>query len=150
MQLSADGLALLKQSEGFRSTVYLDAAGLRTIGYGHSMLPVETFPLGITEAEATAILSKDVAIAEGVVSRLVRVPLTQGQFDALVDFTFNLGVKALASSTLLKDLNAQQYAAAAQQLLLWDHVGLKESPVLKTRREAEYQLWTGRAPEKGA
>ncbi len=149
MQLSADGLALLKQSEGFKGNTYLDVVGVKTIGYGHALLPTESYPNGITEAQATVILSRDVALAEGAVSRLARVPLTQGQFDALVDFTFNLGSGKLASSTLLKDLNAKQYDAAALQLLLWDHAGAKELTALKTRRAAEYILWTGHAPEKG-
>lgn len=148
MQLSAAGLALLKQSEGFESTEYLDVAGFRTIGYGHKLLSGEHYPNGITEAQASVILARDVAIAEGAVSRLVRTALTQGQFDALVDFVFNLGQGKLAQSTLLKDLNAQQYNAAAQQLLLWDHAGVREVSALKTRRAAEYQLWTGHAPAK--
>jgi lysozyme len=74
---------------------------------------------------------------------LVRVPLTQGQFDALVDFCFNLGEGRLAGSTLLRELNAGLYAAAGQQLLAWDHAGGKVIPGLKARREAELALWTG-------
>jgi lysozyme len=149
MQLSAAGLALLKQSEGFRGSRYLDVAGIPTIGYGHRLLPGESYPNGITEAEATVMLSRDVAISEGAVARMARVTLTQGQFDALVDFVFNLGQGRLASSTLLKGLNAGQSDAAALQLLQWDHAGAKECAALKTRRAAEYQLWTGHAPEKG-
>jgi lysozyme len=143
MQLSAAGLALLKQSEGFRSSTYLDVAGIPTIGYGHKLLPGESYPNGIAEAQATLILSRDVALSEGAVSRLARIPLTQGQFDALVDFVFNLGQGRLVSSTLLKDLNAGQSDAAALQLLQWDHAGAKELTALKTRRAAEYELWTG-------
>lgn len=148
MQLSAAGLALLKQSEGFSAKVYLDVAGLHTIGYGHRLLPGESFPNGVTEDQATVLLNADVATAERCVSRFVRVPLTQGQFDALVDFTFNLGSARLRNSTLLVDLNREQYASAAQQLLLWDHSGSKELAALKARRAAEYQLWTGHAPAK--
>jgi lysozyme len=148
MQLSAAGLALLKQSEGFRGNTYLDVAGIPTIGYGHKLLPGESYPNGIAEAQATLILSRDVALSEGAVSRLARVPLTQGQFDALVDFVFNLGQGRLASSTLLKDLNAGQSDAAALQLLQWDHSGARELTALKTRRAAEYQLWTGQIPAK--
>jgi len=86
----------------------------------------------------------DVAVAEASVQRLVKVPLSQGQFDALVDFVFNLGAGRLASSTLLRDLNAGQYEAAGQQLLLWDHSGGVEVEGLKARREAELALWNGR------
>jgi lysozyme len=150
MQLSAAGLALLKQSEGFRGNTYLDIAGVPTIGYGHRLLPGESYPNGITEAQAADLLVRDVTTAETAVGCLLRVSVTQGQFDALVDFVYNLGQGRLAESTLLKDLNAGQPDAAALQLLLWDHAGAKECAALKARREAEYQLWTGHAPEKGA
>lgn len=141
MELSAAGLALLKQSEGFRSSVYLDVKGLPTIGYGHRLQQTELFPEGITEEQATEILASDVRAAEQAVSRLIRVPLAQGQFDALVDFCFNLGASRLAASTLLADLNAGRYNAAAEQLLLWDHAGDRECAALRTRREAEFHLW---------
>jgi lysozyme len=78
---------------------------------------------------------------------MVKAPLTQGQFDALVDFTFNLGAGRLASSTLLKSLNAGRYDDAAEQLLRWDHAGGQENAALKARREAEAELWRN-APAK--
>jgi lysozyme len=146
MQISPAGLDLIKQSEGFRSYAYLDAAGIATIGYGHRILPTESFPNGITEAQAEEILSTDVCSAEQAVQRLVLVALTQGQFDALVDFCFNLGAGNLTASTLLKELNAGQYEAAREQLLRWDHVGTQENAGLKARREAEFQLWGTTAP----
>jgi GH24 family phage-related lysozyme (muramidase) len=141
MQMSAAGLDLLKRSEGFRNRTYLDAAGIATIGYGHRLLPDESYPAGITEAQAEQMLAGDLRRAEQSVQRLVRVVLTQGQFDALVDFSFNLGSGKLAASTLLKELNAGQLEAAGEQLLLWDHVGTQENAGLKARREAEFHLW---------
>lgn len=141
MQLSEAGLALLKASEGFRSCVYRDSAGLPTIGYGHRLLPAESFPNGIAERQAAEMLRDDLRDAENSVRRLVRVPVAQGQFDALVDFCFNLGSRRLAASTLLADLNAGRYAAAAEQLLLWDHTGAEENAGLRARRQAEFQLW---------
>ena len=141
MRLSEAGLGLLKQSEGFRSTTYLDAAGYPTIGYGHRLVHPECYPHGITEPQAAIILEWDVRESEQAVERLVMVPLSQGQFDALVDFTFNLGSGSLASSTLLHELNAGQYAAAAEQLLHWDHAGSEVSTGLQARREAELRLW---------
>ena len=137
MQLSAAGLDLIKRSEGWRSQVYKDVAGFPTIGYGHKLLPTDSFPDGVDEATGTQILIKDVQDAEQAVSRLVKVPLTQGQFDALVDFTFNLGAMRLASSTLLKMLNAGDYAAAAGQFQRWDMAGGMENDGLKARRQAE-------------
>jgi lysozyme len=143
MKLSIAGLELLKRSEGFRSRTYLDVNGFPTIGYGHRLLHSESFPDGIGEAEAAEMLIRDVREAEQAVTRLVKVPLTQGQFDALVDFCFNLGAGRLASSTLLKVLNGGRYEDAAVQLLRWDIAGGHENSGLKARREAEFSLWCG-------
>ncbi len=142
MELSTAGLELIKQSEGFRSRQYFDVAGFATIGYGHRIVPPESFPSGITEVQATALLMKDILAAERSVSRMVHVALTQGQFDALVDFSFNMGAGRLASSTLLKHLNASCYASAGQQLLRWDCAGNVPNAGLRVRRQAELQLWT--------
>ena len=143
MQLSAEGLELIKRSEGFRDHVYLDVAGLLTIGYGHLIKPNESFPGGIDESQAAAMLAQDVQEAERAVDRLVKVALTQGQFDALVDFCFNLGAGRLAGSTLLRELNAGHFEAAAQQLLAWDHAAGEVNAGLKARRQAELKLWAG-------
>lgn len=144
MELSASGLDLVKQSEGFRSHIYKDVAGVPTVGYGHRLLPHEAFPEGIDEPHAAQLLARDLHSAEQCVQRLVKVPLTQGQFDALVDFCFNMGAGRLAASTLLTILNRGRYDDAAEQLLRWDLAGGEVSPGLKTRREAELKLW--RAP----
>jgi lysozyme len=141
MKFSAAGMELLKTSEGFRSQVYKDVAGFPTIGYGHRLLHPESFPNGIDEPQAAEILASDVRDAVQAVQRLVKAPLTQGQFDALVDFCFNLGAGRLAASTLLKCLNAGRYDDAVEQLLLWDHADGQEIAALKARREAESELW---------
>jgi lysozyme len=141
MNISNEGLQLIKVSEGFRANTYLDVAGFPTIGYGHRLLHPESYPNGVTEEEATALLLQDVQGAEQAVSRLVKVALTQGQFDALVDFTFNLGSGRLAGSTLLADLNAGRYADAREQLMLWDKAWGKVCSALATRRQAEAALW---------
>lgn len=143
MEISAASLALIKASEGFCATVYRDPAGIPTIGYGHKMLTHDSFPDGITEGFACGLLNADIRAVELEVENLVHVPLTQGQFDALVDFTYNLGSGRLASSTLLAELNAGRYDDAAEQLLRWDMAGGEVSPGLKTRREAELALWNG-------
>ena len=95
------GLNLIKRFEGFSPTIYICPAGYPTIGYGHVVLVHEQdqFAAGITQSEATELLHKDVRIAERAVFRLISVPLTDGQFDALVSFTFNLGAGALQRST---------------------------------------------------
>ena len=141
MHISAEGLELLRKSEGFRSSTYSDVAGFATIGFGHKLRPGESYGAEITRSQAEEILASDVQVAENAVTRLVRVPLTQGQFDALVDFVFNLGEGRLAASTLLRYLNEGKYDAAAWQLLAWDHAGSHELAALKNRREAEFRLW---------
>jgi lysozyme len=150
MKLSAQGLALIKRSEGFRRQQYLDAAGYETIGYGHKVALQESFPHGITEEQATELLMSEVCRAEQAIGRLVTVPLTQGQFDALVDFCFNVGAGRLATSTLLKELNAGQYAHAGLELLRWDYAAGQPNAGLKARRTAELQLWIGGKPASSA
>lgn len=150
MKFSAAGMELLKRSEGFRSRVYLDPAGYPTIGYGHRLVHPESFVNGIGELQAARLLAGDVVEAEQAVERLVKVPLTQGQFDALVDFCFNLGEGRLAGSSLLEDLNAGRYDEAREQLLRWDHAGGRECAALKARREAEAALWGGEAGQQAA
>jgi lysozyme len=146
MKLSAAGLELIKRSEGFREQVYRDVAGLPTIGYGHRVKPGESFVKGVNEAQAAAMLENDVIEAERTVERLVRVTLTQGQFDALVDFCFNLGAGRLKTSSLLRELNAGRYGIAGEQLLRWDFAGGVVNSGLRARRQAEFGLWSkGRA-----
>lgn len=141
MQLSAAGLAFIKQSEGFRQFTYVDSAGYPTIGYGHKLLHAEMFPDGVDDEQATALLEADVATAENAVRGLVKVPLSQGQYDALVDFTFNLGEGRLAGSTLLAELNQGRYSDAGLQLPLWDHAGGVVLEGLKQRRLGELGMW---------
>lgn len=141
MQISGKGLALLKRAEGFRSRVYLDVAGLPTIGYGHRLLHSESFPEGVTEIQALQILEHDLLWAEGVVGRLVKVALTQGRFDALTDFVYNVGAHTFETSTLLAVLNAGKYDVVPAELLKWDHAKGKVFPQLAERRAAEVELW---------
>jgi lysozyme len=148
MQLSDDGLEMIKRFEGFRSHTYLDAGGLPTIGYGHRLLNPAMFPNGVSEQDAASILRADVHEAEQVVERHVKVPLTQGQFDALVDFVFNLGVARFQRSTLLHALNGGRYQAAGEQLLRWDLVKGEENLGLRARRLAELKLWSASTPQR--
>jgi lysozyme len=140
MNLSAEGLNLIKQEEGCDLHTYPDCLGLPTIGYGHLIKPGETFPDGITTNQAEDMLLADVARFEADVNREVTVPMTQGEFDALVDFEFNLGDR-LPSSTLLRLLNSGQTEAARQQLEAWDFAGGKPNAAIKARRVLEMDLW---------
>jgi len=106
-----------------------------TIGYGH----IEGVKQGdiCTDAQADAWLISDLAFAEHAVNRLVTVPLSQHQFDALVDFTFNLGVSSLAKSTLLAKLNSGDYAGADAEFAKWVRGGGRVLPGLVKRRALE-------------
>lgn len=143
MTISENGLALIELSEGFSATVYYDAAGLPTVGYGHKIRQGEDFPNGVTLEQGKDILQADAAEAEGAVNELVKVPLNQNQFDALVDFTYNLGRGNLASSHLLSRLNGGNYAAVPDEMQRWVRAGEKIEPGLVTRRKREAALWCG-------
>lgn len=119
MRMSPEGLKALQEREGLRLHVYMDTAGKQTIGYGHLVGTFEDYSGGITPQEASELLASDVSTAENAVASLVTVPLTQGQFDALVSFVFNTGTTAFKNSTLLKMLNAGDYQAAEEQFVRW-------------------------------
>ncbi|MDX7034691.1 lysozyme [Enterobacter roggenkampii] len=144
MQTSDKGIALIKQFEGCKLTAYQDSVGVWTIGYGWTK-PVDGKPIraGMTIKQETAerLLKTGLVSYENDVSRLVKVDLTQGQFDALVSFTYNLGARSLTTSTLLRKLNAGDYAGAADEFLRWNKAGGKVLNGLTRRREAERALF---------
>lgn len=117
-QTTNRGVELIKEHEGLRLTKYLDAVGKPTIGYGHLILPGENYQR-ITREQAESLFEVDLDIHEREVARLVTVPLNNNQFSALVSFTFNLGPTKLSRSTLLKKLNAGDYAGAAREFSRW-------------------------------
>ncbi|QHJ80311.1 MAG: hypothetical protein [Bacteriophage sp.] len=147
MQTSDKGLALIKQSEGFRGNAYPDpATGGKpyTIGNGTTVYPSGMpVKLGdkVTEQQADSYLRNDVKKFEAAVSNAVKVKLTQGQFDALVSFTYNLGPANMASSTLIKKMNAGDVKGAADEFLRWNKAAGKVMAGLTTRRAAERALF---------
>jgi lysozyme len=146
MNISQAGLNAIKQYEGYSGTTYLDVAGKATIGYGHLLKQGESYPDGITEEQAEALLLADLTDAQNAVNAMVKVPLTQNQFDALVSFAYNLGAAALDGSTLLADLNKGDYADAANQFPLWDHSNHQVVQGLLARRKAEQSMFLGNGP----
>ena len=144
MQISDKGIALIKQFEGCKLTAYQDSVGVWTIGYGWTK-PVDGKPIRagmmIKQETAERLLKTGLVSYENDVSRLVKVDLTQGQFDALVSFTYNLGARSLSTSTLLRKLNAGDYAGAADEFLRWNKAGGKVLSGLTRRREAERALF---------
>ena len=141
MHISEKGLAMIRQAEGLRLSAYKCPAGIPTIGYGHTA----GVKMGqvIDKAEAESLLLGDVASFELAVLGMVKVPLTQGQFDALVSFAYNLGPANLESSTLMRLLNAGLYADAANQFCRWNKAAGKVLPGLTARRTAEKSLFEG-------
>lgn len=141
MNISSDGIALIERFEGCRLNAYLDSVNVPTIGVGHTL----GVKMGqtITQDQADEFLHEDCADAEFDVNTWVTVPLTQGQFDALTSFCFNLGGGALRSSTLLKLLNASDYQGASDQFPAWCRAGGVILPGLVARRAAERAMFLG-------
>ena len=149
--ISDQGLNLIKKFEGLPNVdgdgmvvPYRCPANVLTIGYGHTKGVKKN--MRITKQEAEDLLRQDMKIYEAEVKRLVDVPLTQFQFDALVSFVYNLGAANFGSSTLLKKLNAGDYAAVPAQFMRWNkaRVNGKLQPLtgLTRRRSAEAALFT--------
>ena len=130
--------------------LYRDIAGKLTAGFGHLVRPGEDFSKGLDKQGALALLSKDLQASVDSVTRLVKVHLSNNQQKALADFVFNLGEGALAKSTLLKKLNAGDFAGAADQFQYWNKVTtnghLVANEALSRRRESEAS--TFRTPDK--
>lgn len=152
MKTSAAGLNLIKHFEGCLKPAgagkfkpYICPAGVLTIGWGHTNHHGRKFTSSDvwTQAECDAELVSDLRGFEAAVSRLVKVPVTQRQFDALVSFVYNCGEGNLTKSTLLRKVNAKDFAGAAQEFHKWNKGGGKVLPGLVRRRAAESLLFQG-------
>ncbi|HKU53922.1 MAG TPA: lysozyme [Rhizomicrobium sp.] len=137
--VNAVGLALVKAHEGLRLEAYQDTSGIWTIGYGHT-LGVKAGD-SISAARAEQLLEADLTEAERAVAALVKVPLTDNQFSALVSFVFNLGEGAFARSTLLRKLNEGGHGLVPACLKSWIFDNGKVLQGLVKRRAAEAALW---------
>jgi lysozyme len=142
MQISQQGVELIKHFEGCRLEAYLCPAGIWTIGYGHTLDVKEGDR--VDQEAAEAFLIEDLEEFEDRVQRLVEVDLSQDQFDALVSWTFNLGYGNLAASTLLAKLNDGLYDEVPEQIKRWTRAGGRVLEGLVKRRNAEAALWEGR------
>ncbi|WP_367396290.1 lysozyme [Pantoea sp. Ep11b] len=135
MKVSNNGINLIKRFEGLELKAYRDSVGILTIGYGHTHA-VKAGDV-ITGEQADAFLREDLQVAELTINSSVKVKLTQGQFDALASFVFNLGSGNFVKSTLIRKLNAGDYASAADEFGKWVNAGGKKLPGLVKRRAAE-------------
>jgi len=143
------GVALTKGFEGLRLTAYRDCGGVLTIGYGHTG-PDVIEGKTIDEAEAETLLRADLQTAVACVNRAVTAAITQNQFDALVDFCFNVGCGSLLNSTLLRKVNAADFVGAAAQFSLWVHAGGEVVAGLVRRRKVEAEMFAEDARPNGA
>ncbi len=137
--ISQAGIDLIKRWEGFRSNAYLCPGNVWTIGYGHTKNVSQG--MCISKAQAEELLKSDLRYFEKAVREFVTVKLTQGQFDALVSFTFNVGVYAFKKSTLLRLVNQGDFLGAAKQFGRWVNANGKKLPGLVKRRAEEKSLF---------
>lgn len=154
MKISDNGLNLIKNFEGLRLEAYRDKAGVWTIGYGstryHDGKHVAPGDKLGSEEQATALMLNTMPPFEEAVNRLVKVPITQNQYDATLSFTYNEGTGALAESSLLVLLNEKDYEGAAEHFLIWNKItdpktGKKvicDTLVKRRKKESELFLTT--------
>lgn len=140
MRMSAVGRAKLTQREGVRLKAYKDSVGIWTIGIGHTSaagLPKVVPGLTITKAQCDEIFARDLQKYEDAVSMVVKVPVSQNEFDAMVSLCYNIGPGAFKSSTVVKKLNAHDRVGAAAAFANWNKAGGKILPGLVRRRADE-------------
>jgi|TARA_Y100000361_G_scaffold29125_1_gene23954 lysozyme len=139
MNISQNGIDLIKHFEGCELEAYKCPAGVWTIGYGHTkgIQP----GMVITEETANDMLVEELEEYENYINSMVKCPLSQNQFDALVSWVYNLGPANLQASTLLKVLNAGDYAGVPAQIMRWNKAGGKVLEGLTRRRQAEADLF---------
>jgi len=140
LKYSKAGLALTQSSEDCKLTAYRDSVGIWTIGYGHTGTDVVE-GLTVTQDQAAILLAADVAWAVTCVNKSVKSAINQNQFDALVDFVFNLGCAKFGKSTLLQLVNVGDFAGGAKEFLKWNKAGGKVLKGLTKRRQAEADLF---------
>jgi lysozyme len=148
MKISQQGIDFIKQFEGFRAKPYLCSAKVPTIGYGSTRYadgtPVSLRDPAITEAVASALFKDTLVIYEKAVTKAVKIPLEQYEFDALVSLCYNIGVGNLASSTLVRLLNEDEARIeVAGQFLRWNRANSVVISGLTRRREVERQMFLG-------
>ena len=147
MRMSDAGIeALIKKFEGCRLKAYRCPANVLTIGYGHTSAagaPEVKEGMLINNAQALEILKRDLGKFELGVEGLIKVEITQNQFDVLVDFAYNAGLGALAKSGILRQVNAGNFDAVPNELMKWTRGGGKVLPGLVKRCQARTIWWGG-------
>ena len=146
MKISNNGIELIKQFEGLSLKPYLDKVNIPTIGFGSTYYEdgtkVKLKDKPITEERATQLLEfiANKTFSENI-NKVVKVPLNQNQFDALVSFAYNIGNKNFNWSTLLKKLNQSDYEGASLEFGRWNQASGKILSGLVSRRQKEKELF---------
>ena len=139
------GIEIVKSFEGLALRPYVCAGGVNSVGYGATRSstggPIDLDMESITEAEAEALLVRDLESAEGWGRRLIKTSLSENQFSALTSFTFNVGAGALQRSTLRMKLNSEEFQGAADEFPKWHRAGGRILTGLVWRRVAEQTLF---------
>ncbi|WP_353161960.1 lysozyme [Acinetobacter guillouiae] len=143
MKISNTGINLIRGFEDLRLKAYDDGVGVWTIGYGTTAINGVAVKKGdtCTVDQAKSYMAQDLKKFESAVNTAVKVTLNQNQFDALVSLTYNIGIGAFKSSTLLKKLNAKDYKGAAEQFPRWNRGGGRVLNGLVKRRKIEMELF---------
>ena len=145
MKISPRGLELIKDFEGFSSSAYLDVVNIPTIGWGNTFYADgRKVKLGDQISKTDALKLLEVVANRDFADKIfpsIKVKVTQSQFDAMVSLAYNIGVGAFLKSTLLKKVNAGDFAGAGEEFLRWNKAGGKEVLGLTRRREREKQLF---------
>lgn len=147
MQMTEQGLALIRRFEGFRGEAYRCPAGVWTIGYGHTAAagpPVVKPGMTMSEADARRVLAADVVRFASAVRLCLTREVNGEQFSALVSFAFNVGVGAFRGSSVLRAVNEGRFADVPERLMLWVKAGGTVLPGLQKRRAAEAALFMSR------
>ena len=149
-----NSIELLEKLEGISNIAYVDSAHKKTIGIGHLLSAEELltskirikgqyidYSLGITTKQCYDLCNQDLERFCEAVDEIIEVDLSQNQFDALVIFCYNIGIRAFKESTLVKLLNQGDYDKVPEQLLRWNKAGGVVVHGLTNRRKAEIKLW---------
>lgn len=151
MEITKDGVELIKRFEGLRKTAYRCPSGVWTIGYGHTAAagpPVVAGGMEIAAEQAEAILARDLAGFAAGVKQALTAEVSDAQFSALVSFAYNVGLGQFRGSSVLKAVNAGDMAAVPRRLLLWNRAGGQVLPGLTRRRAAEAELFLSGASSR--
>ena len=139
LNISPNGLVILKDYEKFSAKWYLCSSKKWTIGWGHVRTSKDRFDT-VTLEEADKLLQSDCLIAETCIKKFVKVALNQNQFDALTTFVFNIGITAFSESTILRLLNEGKFEQASEQFGRWIYPESSRRGLIK-RRNRECALF---------